>query len=71
MTDGMRATRVRLDELPGEVLTVREVAAVLGLARNTTYEAVERGEIPSLRIGRRRLVPREALRTLIANAGRA
>lgn len=40
-----------------DVITVEEVARRLGLARNTAYEAISRGEIPSIRIGRRILVP--------------
>ena len=44
-----------------KVLNVAEVAVVLGLSRNATYEAVRRGEIPAIRIGRRILVPVRAL----------
>ena len=46
-------------------LTVEEVAATLGISRAFAYEAVRRGEIPSIRIGRRVLVPRAALERLI------
>ena len=42
-------------------LTVEEAARVLGIARNTAYVAVKAGQIPCVRIGRRRLVPRRAL----------
>lgn len=39
-------------------ITVEEAAEVLGpIGRGTAYEAVRRGEIPSLRLGRRILVP--------------
>lgn len=38
--------------------TVDEAADLLGISRALAYEAVRRGEIPSLRIGRRILVPR-------------
>lgn len=41
--------------------TVDEVAAVLGISRGSAYAAVNRGEIPSVRINRRLLVPRERL----------
>jgi len=30
---------------------------ILGLSKNATYQAAERGEIPTLRMGRRWLVP--------------
>jgi len=49
-------------------LTVEEVAATLGISRAFAYEAVRRGEIPSIRIGRRVLVPRAALEKLIDEA---
>jgi excisionase family DNA binding protein len=44
-----------------KVLNVAEVAEVLGLSRNAAYEAVRRGDIPAIRIGRRILVPVRAL----------
>ena len=48
------------------VLTVGEAAQLLRLSRNTAYEAVSRGEIPSIRVGRRILIPRVALQRLLA-----
>lgn len=41
--------------------TVEEAAESLRLGRTTTYELVMRGEIPSVKIGRRRLVVRSGL----------
>lgn len=46
-------------------LTVAEAAKLLGIGRNQAYEAVQRGEIPSLRIGRRVLIPAARLRRLL------
>jgi excisionase family DNA binding protein len=46
-------------------LTVEEAAATLGISRASGYEAVRRGEIPAIRIGRRVLVPRVALDRLL------
>ena len=40
------------------VYTVPEAGRLLGLSRNGSYEAAKRGEIPTLRIGRRLLVPK-------------
>jgi excisionase family DNA binding protein len=37
--------------LPEKLLTVREVAARLGVCRATVYAMVERGELPAVRIG--------------------
>ena len=43
------------------ILTVKEVAEVLGLGRNTVYELVRQGQIRSIRIGRQIKVPKSAL----------
>jgi excisionase family DNA binding protein len=48
------------------VLTVKETAKVLGLGLNQTYEAIRRGLIPSMRIGKRIIVPRAALHKKLA-----
>ncbi len=48
------------------VLTVVEVARELGISRGLAYEAVRLGQIPSVRIGRRVLIPRAALERLLA-----
>ena len=44
---------------------VEEAARILGIGRSAAYEAVRRGDIPSIRIGRRVLVPRAALDRLL------
>lgn len=40
-------------------LTIPEVAQRLGIGRSCAYEAVRKGEIPSIRVGRRIVVPAE------------
>jgi len=47
-------------------LTVEEAATLLGISRAFAYEAVNRGEIPAIRIGRRVLVPKRALERLLS-----
>ena len=51
----------------GECMTVsvEEAGEILGCSRNTAYEAVRRGEIPVIRIGKRLLVPKAALQRLL------
>lgn len=49
-----------------ETLTVEEAAEVLGVGRSAAYEAVRRGEIPALRIGRRFVIPRVALDRMLS-----
>jgi excisionase family DNA binding protein len=48
-----------------ETLSVEETAKVLGISRSTAYELARTGEIPSLRLGRRLLVPRIGLTRLL------
>jgi excisionase family DNA binding protein len=46
--------------------TVDEVAELFGIGRSTAYEAVRRGDIPSLQLGGRRIVvPVPALAALL------
>ena len=49
-------------------LSVEEAAQLLGISRALAYELVASGEIPSLRLGRRIVVPRSALHALVDNA---
>jgi excisionase family DNA binding protein len=53
---------------PGQavVLTVEEAARFLRISRGSAYEAARRGDLPTVRIGRRLLVPRVALDRLLA-----
>ena len=63
------------DQPPKQTLTIPEVARLLGVGRNTLYDAVNRGEIPVLRmlrlageeIGRRA----EAMKDVLTRAGLA
>lgn len=50
--------------------TVTEAAELLGISRSSAYECVRRGEIPSLTLGRRVVIPRRALEALL-DGGRA
>jgi excisionase family DNA binding protein len=43
--------------------SVEEVAAMLGIARGKAYEHVRSGDIPSIRMGRRLLIPRARFHT--------
>ena len=42
-------------------LSVEEAGALLGISRDLAYDLVARGELPSIRLGRRLVVPRRAL----------
>ena len=47
------------------VLTVAEAGKLLGISRAFAYELVARGDLPVVRLGRRRLVPKRALYELV------
>lgn len=53
------------------LLTVREAAKVLRIGKGTAYTLAGEGLIPVLRVGRRILVPREALLRWIESHGEA
>lgn len=54
----------RVDRL---AYSVAEAAAEIGISRAKLYQLLDDGTIPSLKLGRRRLIRREALVTLLAD----
>ncbi len=68
-------SRHLLQELPTSpiaaqrrTVTVTEAASILGISRSTAYELVRTGGLPSLRLGRRIVVPTHALIDLLDSA---
>ena len=55
----------KLAEMP-DVMTVPEAAQVLRLGRNTAYDLARTGAIPTIKLGRRLLVPKHGLLRLLA-----
>lgn len=51
-----------------QVLTVSEAALALGISRTLAYELVARRELPAVHLGRRIVIPRRAVDTLLATA---
>jgi len=47
--------------------TVPEAAKLLRISRNSAYDAVRSGELPSVTFGRRRLIPKAALERKLMN----
>lgn len=47
------------------VLTVEEAGEVLRCSRGSMYEAVRRGDVPSVKVGRSIRVPRHALEAML------
>lgn len=50
-------------------LSVKAAAKILGLSRASAYEAIRIGQIPSLRFGKRIVVPCAALNRMLSQAG--
>ena len=48
-----------------QTLTVEAAGEIMGIGRNQAYEAVHRGELPSIKIGKRILVPKALLDKLL------
>ena len=46
-------------------MSIEEAGAALDLGRSASYEAARRGELPTISIGRRKVVPTAALRRLL------
>jgi excisionase family DNA binding protein len=47
-------------------LSIEEAGALLGISRDLAYDLVARHELPSIRLGRRLVVPRRALEDLLS-----
>ena len=52
----------------GLVLSVSEAAQALGLSDDLVYSLTERGDLPCLRFGRRKVIPRRAIELVIEKA---
>ena len=48
-----------------KVLTVEEAGRWLGIGRSAAYDAIQRNELPHIRIGRRIVVPIKALERML------
>lgn len=49
--------------------TVEEAGKLVGIGRNQAYEAARKGDLPTIKFGKRILVPRVALTAMLAKAG--
>lgn len=67
----MSATSTTTNSVPlseRAALTVRDAGSYLGLSRSKLYELIGEGKLASRKIGARRLVLRESLDKLLADA---
>jgi excisionase family DNA binding protein len=54
-----------MEQMEKITMSVQEAAETLGIGRAKAYEAVHTGEIPSVRIGSRIIVPVAALQKML------
>ena len=72
MSTALDAAQVRHSAARTErrtTLTVEEFAKLAGIHRGGAYEGVRRGTIPHVRIGRRIVIPADALDRMLDRAG--
>ena len=49
-----------------QALSILEAAEILGISRSTAYEAAKTGELPTIKLGKRILVPLVALERMLS-----
>jgi excisionase family DNA binding protein len=54
-----------------KTLTVQEAAEALRIPQRTVYALIERGEIPAIRLGRRRYILQSVLSAILAQGRRS
>lgn len=52
-------------------ITVEEAGRLLGISRGSAYQAAREGTLPTIRLGRRLVVPVERLKKMLQAAGDA
>lgn len=65
------AVRQTFPELVPLAYSVKEAARALSIGRTRLYELINTGQLRAFKLGRRTLVPREAILALLADAGRS
>jgi excisionase family DNA binding protein len=60
------ADRARSDDPQRLTLSVEEAGRILGISRGAAYARAEDGSLPTIRLGKRLLVPKSALDKMLA-----
>ncbi len=55
-----------VNEIESATYRIEEAAKVLGISRNSAYEAARTGQLPTVRLGKRLVVPKIALDRLLS-----
>jgi excisionase family DNA binding protein len=62
---------MRKEEASRQTYNVEEAGRLLGIGRNQAYEAARAGQIPTIKIGKRVLVPKAAFDRMLQGSGEA
>jgi excisionase family DNA binding protein len=60
----MKGTKMELAPI---AVGIPEACRLLGVGRTLLYDALKSGQLPTVRLGKRRLIPMTALQAFIAN----
>ena len=60
------ASNGRIGDVDRLLLSIEDVQGALGVKRSTVFSLIQRGQLASAKIGRRRLVPVAALEEFVA-----
>ncbi len=71
LRETVRAEAAAAPRAPDRLLSVDEAASALGLGRSLLYAELGAGRLRSVKCGRRRLIPAEAVTEFIARAAEA
>jgi len=52
-------------QMERQTYSVEQFGRIIGVSRNSAYQAVERGDVRSVRIGKRILIPRKEIERLL------
>lgn len=68
LREELRTEAANAPRTPDRLLSMDEAANALGIGRTTAYLLVTRGDLRSVKVGRRRVVPSSAVADYIAEA---
>jgi excisionase family DNA binding protein len=60
---------MRKEDASRQTYNIEEAGQLLGVGRNQAYEAARTGQIPTIKIGKRILVPKAALDRMLNGSG--
>lgn len=56
-----------IEDLARRTYSVREAAQILGIGRDSMYAAVAAGLVPTIRVGRRVVIPRHVIHRILTS----